>query len=373
MNIIVIGPAYPWRGGIAHHTAVLAKNLEENHQVEVITFKRQYPKLLFPGKNQYDSGKKPADIKTNQLIDSINPFNWISVALKIRKKNTDLVIFAFSIPFMALCYGTIARIIKFNSKAKILFICHNVIPHERMLGDLQLIKYALKSGDYFIVQSKTVENELLKLVPKAKFRSVPHPVYEFFGHLTDKFFARKALNINSKNVILFFGYIRQYKGLMVLLDAMEEIASLKEPPLLLIVGEFYDNEEKYRKYIKNLGIEEYVRIFSNYVPNEIVNIFFSAADLVVLPYISATQSGITQIAYNFDKPVIASDVGGLAEIVIDGKTGYIVPPNNPTKLADAIIKYFDEEREQNFSDNVKIEKRKYSWEHFVETIEDLVK
>ncbi|MBU2636398.1 MAG: glycosyltransferase [Bacteroidetes bacterium] len=372
MNIIVIGPAYPWRGGIAHFNSLLAKYLCKNHQVEIITFTRQYPKIFFPGKTQNEIDGKSPSVPVVQLIDSINPFNWIKVAKEIRERKPDLLIFKYWLPFFGPCFRTIAKHAKKNSNIKVLFICDNVIPHEKRPGDIAFTKYAFKQSDYFIVQSKSVETDLLSLFPNAKYKFAPHPVYEIFGSPIDKPQAHKTLGIYSEKVILFFGYIRQYKGLMVLLDAMNEIAKTSTPPRLLVVGEFYDDEEKYRNRVKELQLENFVQFVSDYVPNDKVNIYFSAADVVVLPYISATQSGITQIAYNFDKPVISTDVGGLAEVVIDGQTGFIVPPNNPKKLAEAIIKFYSEKKEKEFSNNVKVEKRKYSWKHFVETIEDVV-
>lgn len=372
MKIVIAGTAYPFRGGIAHFNSLLANYLSNKHDVEIITFTRQYPKLLFPGKTQVETGGEPPTVPVRQMIDSINPLNWLKVAKEIRKQNPDLLIFKYWLPFFGPCFGTIAKYAKKNSNTKVLFICDNIIPHEKRPCDIAFTKYAFKQSDYFIVQSKSVETDLLALYPNAKYKFAPHPVYEIFGSPIEKLHARKTIGIDSERVILFFGYIRHYKGLMVLLDAIKEISKRETPPLLLVVGEFYDDENKYRNRVKELQIENYVRFVSSYVPNDEVSIYFSTADVVVLPYLSATQSGITQIAYNFDKPVIATDVGGLAEVVIDGKTGFIVPPNDPQKFTDAILKFYSEKKEELFSENVKIEKRKYSWEHFVKTIENLV-
>lgn len=372
MKIVIVGTAYPLRGGIAHFNSLLADYLSNKHDVEIITFTRQYPKLLFPGKTQDETGGEPPAVPVQRMIDSINPFNWYKVAKEIRKRKPDLLIFKYWLPFFGPCFGTIAKYAKKNSNTKVLFICDNVIPHERRPGDVAFTKYAFKQADFFIVQSKSVETDLLSLLPEAKYKFAPHPVYEIFGSPIEKLHARHTIGIDSERVILFFGYIRQYKGLMVLLDAIKEISKRETPPLLLVVGEFYDDENKYRSRAKELQIENYIRFVSSYVPNDEVSIYFSAADVVVLPYLSATQSGITQIAYNFDKPVIATDVGGLAEVVIDGKTGFIVAPNDAIKLADAISKYYNEVKEKEFSENVKIEKRKYSWDNFVQTIDNLI-
>jgi len=372
MKIVIIGTAFPLRGGIAHFNQLLASHLGEKHEVEIITFKRQYPKLFFPGKTQDEpSGEKP-NIKITQLVDSINPLNWLKVGKTIRNLKPDLVIFKYWLPFFGPCFGTIAKYAKKNCSTKVLFIPDNVIPHEKHPCDISFTKYAFKYADYFIVQSDSVQKDLLCLFPHAKFRNTPHPVYEIFGKSIEKYDARKQLNVNAEKIILFFGYIRKYKGLHVLLDAMKIISHTETPPTLFVAGEFYDDEPAYKIQIKELNIESFVKIYSEYIPNERVNLFFSAADVVVLPYLSATQSGITQIAYNFDKPVIATNVGGLAEVVLDNKTGYIVEANNPEKLSAAIKKFYSEGLEKPFSDNVKIEKIKYSWDHFIESIEELV-
>jgi glycosyltransferase involved in cell wall biosynthesis len=368
MKIIIIGPAFPWRGGIAHHTNTLASHLKKRHDVEIITFSRQYPKLLFPGKSQYDPGDKIPDVRGLQLIDSINPLSWISTALKIRKKKPELIIFAYSIPFFGPCYGIIAALVRTFSRVKIMFLCHNIIPHERRFGDKVFTKFAFGFSDYFLVQSSSVEKDLLKLFPSAKYTNSPHPLYEMFGNSIPKEKAKKILQTSSDKIILYFGYIRPYKGLSVLLEAMKYLNDVN----LLIVGEFYDSKTKYEELIKEFNIGSRVRIIADYVPNEDVPVYFSAADTVVLPYISATQSGIAQIAYNFDKPVIATDVAGLREVIVDGKTGYIVPVNNPEKLAAGIKKFYEERKEKEFSENVNVEKQKYSWDFFVTNIEKLV-
>ena len=272
-------------------------------------------------------------------------------------------------PFFGPCFGTIAKRVKKGTSAKVLFICDNIIPHERRPGDVMLTKYAFRQADYFIVQSIAVERDLLKYFPRATYRNVPHPVYENFGPALPKQEACNLLGISAKKIMLFFGYVRAYKGLNVLLDAIKEI----EDALLLVVGEFYDDEGTYRKKVQQLGVESNVRFVSEYVPNEKVGIYFSAADVVVLPYLSATQSGIVQIAYNFDKPVIATDVGGLAEVVKDNVSGFIVPPHDPHELANAIRKFYDGNREREFTENVRVEKIKYSWDNLVNTMEELLR
>lgn len=375
MNIIIVGTAYPLRGGIAHYNALLTKHLCKRHSVETITFKRQYPRIFFPGKTQQETGDPINAQPAPQLIDSINPFNWIAVANEIRKRNPHLVIFKYWLPFFGPCFGTIAKLTKRGTSTKVLFICDNVIPHERRPGDIVFTKYAFKQADYFIVQSKVVERDLLQFVPDARYRRVPHPVYEIFGEALSKDDARRILGISAKKVILYFGYVRTYKGLMVLIEAMGKISDFgmrNADWMLLIVGEFYDDEKKYRQKVRDLNLESCIRFVSEYVPNDQVRLYFSAADVVVLPYLSATQSGITQIAYNFDKPVIATNVGGLAEVIIHEKTGYVVPPNDPQALAQAIIRFYEANKEPEFAENVHKEKVKYSWDAFIRTIEELV-
>ena len=369
MKIIIVGPAFPLRGGIAHFNTLLAHHLGKRHSVETITFKRQYPGILFPGKTQKETGDEHPAEPAAQLIDSVNPLNWFLVAREIRRRNPDLLIFRQWLPFFGPCFGTIAKLSKRKSNTKVLFICDNIIPHERRPGDVVLTRYALKQGDYFIVQSDIVEKDLLRLFPRSKYRKVPHPVYENFGAPLPKAGARKSLGISAKKVILYFGFVRKYKGLMVLIEAMKDLKDV----YLLAVGEFYDDEPGYRKKVRELGLSSRVQFVADYVPNERVKLYFSAADAVVLPYLSATQSGIVQIAYNFNKPVIATDVGGLSEVVIDGKTGFIVPPNNPKELALAVRKFYDEKKEDVFTKNVKEEKKKYSWDNLVDNIEQLVK
>lgn len=375
MKITILGTAYPLRGGIAHFNALLAKHLATRHEVDVITFKRQYPSILFPGKTQAESGEQPDLEPAPQLVDSINPFNWINVARHIRRRQPDLFVFKYWLPFFGPCFGTIARLVKRGTRTKILYVCDNVIPHERRPGDVVFTRYAFGAADYFIVQSDAVERDLLSLLPNARYRKVPHPVYEIFGTAIPKSEARAKLAITTPKVLLYFGYVRPYKGLMVLLDAMKHVRDLGfelSEMLLLVVGEFYDDEEKYRRRAKELGLDSVVRFVADYVPNVQVGLYFSAADAVVLPYLSATQSGITQIAYNFDKPVIATDVGGLAEVVIDGQTGLIVPPNDPEALAKAFDRFYSNKLEPQFTARVKEEKKKYSWENFIRTIEELV-
>ncbi len=371
MKIVIVSTAYPLRGGIAHYVSLLRKHLAERHEVSVITFKRQYPKFLFPGKSQDERGEVIGEQASPQVIDTLNPFTWFKAGRMAAARKPDLVIFKYWMPFFAPVFGTIARVARKRARCKVLFICDNVLPHEKTPVDRILTSWALKAGTCFVVQSKSVEKDLLSLFPSPVYKYVPHPVYEIFGQSVDKVEARSKLGIgNDENVALFFGYVRKYKGLHVLLDAVKRAAT--EIKLKVIVaGEFYEDEKPYRDHIEALGIGDLVRVFSDYIPNDQVSLYFSAADVVVLPYIDATQSGITQIAYNFDRPVIATDVGGLAETVIDGKTGLVVRPDSPDELAASIVKFFRERLAESLSKGVAEQKRLYSWDHLVNAIDEL--
>lgn len=370
MNITLIGTAFPLRGGIAHYNALLAKALAERHRVQTITFSRQYPSLLFPGKTQEESPGGTDAVPAPQLMDSINPFNWIRVGNLIRKQLPDLLLFKYWLPFFGPCFGTIARRARGNGRTKVICICDNILPHEKRPGDAAFTRYAFRSVDGFLVQSDAVEQELNRFWTGARYRKAPHPLYTIFGEPIGMQEARRSLGITAPRVLLFFGYIRKYKGLDILLDAFARLP--REMGVHLVVaGEFYDSEHGYREQIRTLQIQDRVTLRSEYLPNEEVARYFSAADAVVLPYRSATQSGIAQIAYNFGTPVIATDVGGLSEVVLNDRTGLVVPPQDPAALAGALLEYYRGGREPVYRHNVQQEKLKYTWHNLVLTIEDL--
>ena len=371
MKITILSTAFPYRGGISNFTGLLYKELIKNHEVKVITFKRQYPSILFPGKSQVEEGETPARIPTKQIIDSINPLNWLIVGKLIRRDMPDLVILTYFLPFFAPCFGTISKLIKKIKTTKTLAICHNIIPHERKPGDKILTKFFFNTVDYFIVLSKKVQNDLLNLKPNAKNKFLPHPIYSVFGESIDKESAKKHLGLNEEKVILFFGFIRDYKGLDILFEAIAYLRD-KINLKLIVAGEFYSNEEKYKKLIKELQIQERLLLFTDFIPTHEVKYYFSASDAVILPYRSATQSGIVQIAMNFKKPVIAANVGGLSEVVKDNKTGFIVEKENSRALGDAILEFYSKGREREFVGNIEDELDKYSWERFVKGAMELV-
>ena len=372
MKIIIIGTAYPLRGGIAHYNALLYQTLRERgHDLHMISFKRQYPSLFFPGKTQEESGEECIRIASEQILDSIGPLSWIRVANRVRQYNPDLIIFKYWMPFFAPCFATISFLSKLACNTKILFVCDNIVPHESSPLDSMLTRLALCYVDYNIVMSDAVRQELLRFRPTAEYRQVSHPIYNIFGESIPKQKARQRLGISDERVVLFFGYIRKYKGLAVLLEAMPSVLA-KVPVKLLVAGEFYDVKKSYLEQIQRLGIGENVTVLDKYIPNEEVKFYYSAADVVALPYISATQSGIVQICYNFNKPVITTAVGGLPEIVKEGKTGYIVPANDAKAFARAIIRFYEESREEEFTANVAIVKKEFSWDRMAEAIEAFI-
>lgn len=381
MKAVIVSTAYPMRGGIAQYTAILYRYLTAaSHKVKVFSFKRQYPEFLFPGKTQYETSEPAYRIPDEDnvvKVDSVNPFNWFFTALKIRKEKPDLLIYKYWIPFFAPCFFTIALFVKMFAKTKVLFICDNVLPHEKRFGDVFLTKLAFTTADYFLVQSKTVENDLKLLNKKNKpYVFTPHPLYNIFGEKVEKSVAKEFIrkeygsDISNEKVLLFFGYVRKYKGLHYLLDALPGI--LKNGKVkLLVAGEFYDDEKPYREKIESLGIKDDVLLISDFLPDDRIKYFFSAADAVVLPYLDATQSGIVQICYYYDKPVIATNVGGIGEVVIDGKTGILVEPNNTVQLTAAVNDFYNKNLEKEFSENIKTEKVKYTWEEYVKQLEKL--
>lgn len=380
MKVIIIGTAYPMRGGIAHYNSLLLKYLSEKHDAKIYSFRKQYPEFLFPGKTQFETGKSPVEIPIGKniiTVNSINLFNWLSSGLKIRKEYPDLVIIKYWMPFFAPCFFTISLIAKLFRKTKILYICDNIIPHEKRFGDMFLTRLAFSTADYFIVQSSVVEKNLLKMKTNKPYKLSPHPLYNLFGDQISKSEAREFLeknyniDFNTEKVLLFFGYIRKYKGLLNLIDAMSIVLE-KMNVKLIVAGEFYENSEPYFDKIKSLDIEKNISIISEFIPDSNVRYFFSACDAVVLPYISATQSGIVQIAYFYDKPAIVTNVGGLSEVVKNGETGFVVCPDNTPELAESVIKFYTGYLEEKFRENIKKEKSKYDWENFIKNIEELI-
>lgn len=374
-KICIVGPAYPYRGGNALFVGHLYEALSKTYDVTVINFKRLYPQILFPGTRQEDVSK--VAIKPHpslRIIDSINPFTWITTAKEIENINPDLIGFIWYQPFFGFSVGTIARMLRKKFRNKILFITENIISHESMFYDKFLTKYALYSADKFLVLSDVVEKGIRSMYPGKKVFRSTLPIYDCYGfeYTLTKNQAREKLNIPfNKKVVLFFGYIRAYKGLMFLIEAMKKLLEEDDSYFLLIVGEFYESKDKYLEKINELGIDKNTLIVDRYVPNEEVGIYYTATDLVVLPYISATQSGILNIAYGFRKPVVVTNVGGLPELVENGKTGFIVEPQNSLAISEGIKKYFKASNIVDFSKNIETFIKKNSFMSIERVFEEI--
>jgi D-inositol-3-phosphate glycosyltransferase len=365
-KIIIIGPAHPLRGGLATFDERLAQAFQqEGHQVRIYTFSLQYPNFLFPGKTQYSNEPKPQDLDIQVLINAINPFNWLSVGQKIAHEKADLVICRFWLPFMAPCLGTILRLVKRNGYSKIVGLIDNIIPHEKRFGDRPFAQYFAKACNSFIVMSRAVEEEMKQFTPNP-CRYVPHPIYDNYGDKATRAEAIKYLQLVEKqHYILFFGFIRRYKGLDLLLEALNTEGVKKTGVKLIVAGEFYEDEKFYADLIEKLGIKNQVIMKSDFIPTEEVKYYFAAADIVVQPYRTATQSGISQIAYHFEKPMLVSNVGGLPEIVPHGKAGYVVEPTHQA-ISEALVDFYENKRLNDFTENVKEQKKRFSWEAMTE-------
>lgn len=366
MRIAYLSTFYPYRGGIAQYNAMLYRELEKHHEIKAYTFTRQYPNIFFPGDTQYVTESDKIDlIQAGRVLDTINPISYFKAAKEINKFRPQLLIIRLWMPFFAPSLGTVAKKVQRNG-TKTICIADNIIPHERRFGDLSLLKYLLKRIDGFVTMSKIVEQQLLSLKSNAKCFFIPHPIYEHFGNPIDQEQARKLLDLPAnKKIILFFGFIRDYKGLDILLKSM---IHLNNEYFLLIAGEVYGNFGKYQKTIEELGIQDKIKLYIEYIKDQDVASFFSAADVCVLPYRSATQSGIVQIAYNFNLPVICTNVGGLSEIVSDGVTGFVLDSQNPEDVAIKICHYFEHNLKSRFSQNINQTKMVYSWQNLAKKL-----
>ena len=372
-KIVLIGPAHPLRGGLATFNERLIREYRRNGEDAFIyTFSLQYPSLLFPGKTQLSTEPAPADPPIFVKVNSINPFNWIKVGLELRKQKPDVVIVKFWMPFMAPCFGTICRIIRGNQHTRIITIIDNLVPHEHRPGDRLLSGYWIGAVDGCVAMSRSVMEELASFDSKKPKIYCPHPLYDNFGAPVPKGEALTRLNLDPGfHYVLFFGFIRDYKGLDLLLEAASDERLRRMKIRLLVAGEFYCDPKPYQELIAHHHLEDQVIMSNDFIPDSQVLNYFCAADLVVQPYTSATQSGVTQIAYHFNKPMIITDVGGLAEFVPDEKVGYVVNPD-PESIANAIVRFYTEEKEAEFSTNAAIEKQKYSWSKMVNAVDQLL-
>lgn len=366
MKIAFLSPFYPFRGGIAQFGDSLYLALAKNNEVKAFTFTRQYPSVLFPGKTQYVSKDDlNRNIPVNRILDSINPISWNKTAKEIIKYSPDVVLISYWMPFFAPAFGKIAA--KLRKKGiKVIALLHNVIAHENRFGDKALTKYFFNKCDGFVLLNKNSEKDLLDLKPDAKYIIQTHPLYDHYGNKIDTAEARKKLNIpGDKKVILFFGFIRDYKGLDLLIESMK---NLNDKHLLLIAGEVYGDFKKYDELIDKLNVRNKISLHVRYIPETEIPLFFSAADVCLLPYRTATQSGIVGIAYHFDLPVIVANVGGLAEMVEENKTGLIIHEPSPMMIPEKIRQYFDTVSTRNYVSNIEAYKQTHSWKALAEKV-----
>ena len=369
MKITILGPCWPYRGGIAAFSERLARQFQaEGHEVTLYTYTLQYPSFLFPGTTQYTTTPQPTDLHVERALSSVNPITWLSLGRRIRRESPDLLILAYWMPFMAPCQGTVARLARGNGHTRVVALCHNFIPHEQRPGDLILSRYLLGSVDGVAALSQSVCDDVHQFRPSMPTVASPHPLYDNFGAPVDRAEACAHLGLDPQyRYLLFFGLIRDYKGLDWLLRAF---AQVQAPDMRLIVaGEFYSHGDQYMQLAEELHLGDRVIWKTQFVPDDEVRFFFGAADLVVQPYKSATQSGVTQIAYHFEKPMLVTCVGGLSEIVPDGKVGYAVQPD--VEAIAAALSHF-QSHPQTFSEGIKEEKKKYSWSVMSEAIRSLV-
>ena len=368
MKIIVLGTAHPYRGGLATFNERLARQfVSEGHEVEIWTFTLQYPSFLFPGKTQYTNEPAPQDLLIRRTLNSCNPFNWLRVGHQLRKAAPDMLICCYWMAFFAPAYGLISRIARRNGKTKTIALVHNMMPHEPSILDKLFAPYFVKSQDGFVALSESVVRDIdkverLKLKVERRPKTfTPHPIYDHYGDRMSKEEACKALGLPAdKDYMLFFGLVRAYKGLDLLLDAFGKVKDQLPNLRLIIAGEFYEDEAKYRAQIERLGLKERVVVRNEFVPDADLRKYFGAADLIVQPYKTATQSGVTQVAFHFEKPMLVTNVGGLGEIVHDHQMGYACDPK-PESIAEDLLDYFTNSRQTDYTAYLQKEKTKYAW------------
>jgi len=375
-KIILIGPVYPYRGGNALFVTHTYESLKNHFDIKIYNYKLLYPSILFPGTTQFDKSKEQVfKVPSERVINSINPFNWIKVSGLLKKENADLVVFDWWHPFFGFCHGAISFLIREKYKNKILFITENVVSHEANAIDKFLTRIGLKFASKFLVLSGIVEKEVQQFSKGKKVYRSELPVYDCYkqSEQADQKILKKELGFEDNSlVLLFFGYVRKYKGLDILIEAFPKILSSNQKARLLIVGEFYDDPKEYLEQIKKLNIEDKVKVINQFVPNEEVAKYYQAADLVILPYRSATQSGILNVAYGFYKPVIVTDVGGLAEFVDDGKTGFVVEPNSPDAIAEGVNKFLNAREKTDFAIHIQERNRKNSFNQLPEVFANIL-
>jgi glycosyltransferase involved in cell wall biosynthesis len=368
-KLIFLSPAHPLRGGIAASTERLAREfLDRGAAVRIYSFRVQYPALLFPGKTQYTDDPAPEGLDIEPVLHSVSPANWWQVGRRLQREKPELVISRYWLPFMGPCLGTVQRLARRNGHTRVLGLVDNLIPHERRFGDLPLTRYYLRATDGFVAMSRSVWEDIRRHAPGKPAAYTPHPIYDNYGPKSERAAALARLELPAERAyLLFFGFVRAYKGLDLLLEALGR-PELRELPLdLIVAGEFYEDPAPYCDQIDRLGLSRRVHLFDRYIPKEEVRHFFAAANLVTQPYKSATQSGITQLAYQFERPMLVSEVGGLPEIVEHGKTGYVVAPE-PGAIAAGILDFFEHGWEAEMTREVARQKHRFSWEKLADTL-----
>lgn len=372
MKIIIVGTSYPFRGGLAAYNERLAREyIKQGNEVEIFTFSLQYPSFLFPGKSQFSNEQKPDDLSIHRTINSINPFTWIKTGRAIKRQSPDKIIFCYWMAFFAPCLGAIARCAR-NPKSKLIALIHNMIPHEPTILDRLFPQYFVKAMDGFVAMTDSVITDINKFDKLQKPKVVsPHPIYDHYGEPISKNLAALKLGLHDNiSYVLFFGFIRHYKGLDLLIEAFADKRLRDFQVKLIIAGEFYENPEPYLKQIAKLKLENYIELRTTFIADSEVSNYFSVADLVAQPYRSATQSGVSQIAYHFEKPMLVTNVGGLAETIPNQKVGYVVDVN-PAQIADALVDFYKNKRTEKFVENIKTEKQKYQWSNMTSAIDGL--
>ena len=366
-HLALVGPFHPYRGGIAHFSESLCAGLRRRgHRVLPVTFKRQYPRWLFPGKTQLEPKAVAESENALRLLDTLNPVSWERVARRIA--GADGVILQHWLPLMAPPLAYVAR----RSGCRSIVVAHNVFGHERRPGDRFLVRMLLGAAGGILALSESVKTDIAALGVRVPVSVAPHPVYESFGSALTRSAARRALGLDEEApVLLFFGFVRKYKGLETLIRSLPSVVAALPKLRLLVAGEFYEDREPYDAMLDSLGVRENVHIDGRYIPSSLVGTYFRAADVVVQPYQSATQSGVAQIAYHFETPVITTNVGGLAEMVPDGKAGLVVPPGDPGALAAAIVRFFEEDLGPVLAEGVRLERRRSSWDKLCAVLESL--
>jgi glycosyltransferase involved in cell wall biosynthesis len=373
MKIDLVGPSYPFRGGISYHTTLLFRHLKARHQTRFYCFRRQYPRFLFPGKTDREESRfHLREEESLPLLDSLNPLTWLRVAGRIIRDRPELVIFPWWTVYWTPQYLTMILLIKLFSRARILLICHNVAEHEAHFLKTVVSKLVLSQAHGFIVHSER-EREILKTVTgKSRITVTPHPTYEVFSTTAmSKTSARGQLGLPDERTILFFGFVRNYKGLPYLIRALPLILA-RFKVRLLIVGEFWEDKKRYLRLIRELDMQDLVTVIDRYVPNEDLPVYFHASDLVILPYTSVTGSGLLQLAFAFGRPVVTTAIGDFPEIVEDRKTGFLVAPRSPREIADAVVDFYESHSGEAMTERIKKEQARFSWDRLIRAVEGFV-